>query len=60
MFVGTHEQLSNALREVERRGGQAGSIAGAAADEIERLSIMAYQPAGRHDEQCDCIQCLPF
>lgn len=36
-FKGTPEQLSNALREAERRGGTVGAICGAAADEIKRL-----------------------
>lgn len=36
-FNGTPEQLMNALRELERRGGATGAICSAAANEIERL-----------------------
>jgi hypothetical protein len=36
-FNGTVEQLINALREAERRGGMMGAICGGAADEIDRL-----------------------
>jgi hypothetical protein len=36
-FNGTPEQLMNALREAERRGGMMGAICAAAADEIDRL-----------------------
>ena len=32
----------------------------AALAEIERLRVMAYQPASRHPENCDCGQCVPF
>ena len=31
-----------------------------AADEIERLRLMAYQPVEKHKSECDCIQCVPF
>lgn len=31
-----------------------------AADEIERLRIMAYQPLDKHEPNCDCIGCVPF
>lgn len=38
-FNGTPEQLMNALREAERRGGMIGAICGAAADEINKLKL---------------------
>ena len=31
-----------------------------AADEIERLRFIAYQPRDKHKLGCDCIQCVPF
>ncbi len=31
-----------------------------AADEIEKLRLMAYEPHDKHEPKCDCIQCMPF
>ncbi len=31
-----------------------------AAAEIERLRLMAYQPADKHKPECDCLHCIPF
>ncbi len=31
-----------------------------AAAEIERLRLMAYQPADKHEPRCDCLHCVPF
>ena len=31
-----------------------------AAAMIERLQNMAYKPATKHADGCDCIQCVPF
>ncbi len=33
---------------------------GRALDEIERLRLMAYQPADKHEPRCDCLHCVPF
>jgi hypothetical protein len=49
IFSGSAEQLNNALREIERRGGQVGAVAGAAADEIESLRRMKKPDAGEGD-----------
>ncbi|MBU0644819.1 MAG: hypothetical protein KJ731_15770 [Alphaproteobacteria bacterium] len=52
-FVGTREQMINALQCVQQRGGTQGAVAGAAADEIERLTQRAEQAECRERSLLD-------
>ena len=60
-------EILNLTDWIERRKADIGPYADAIMagtrgyeDEIRRLRIMAYQPASRHEEGCDCGQCVPF
>ncbi len=55
-----NDDMSESRSEKRRRHTDRIGAMYMATDEIERLRLMAYQPADKHEPRCDCLHCVPF